>query len=149
MRFSQPSDRLTVRVGEAVKFVFFFTDLPLNPLDAIHRASVPRDLRDQRLVADLHEGFVDFVTKPVVAAEAEQLLIRIIRRGTVVVIRGGVNFTLVYHSSLVHTPPYYRVHSHPNPDPLGFGDALSVGSGDTEGDVVLPAIADKAVGSGG
>jgi hypothetical protein len=105
--------------------------------------------RYQRLVANLHEGFVDFVTKPVVAAESEQLLVRIIRRGTVIVIGGSVDFTLVDHSSLVHAPPYHGVHSHPNLNPLGCGNAPSVGSGDMERDVVLSVIADEAVGSGG
>jgi hypothetical protein len=52
------------------------------------------------------------------------------------VIRGGVDITLVDHSPFVHAPPHYGVQPHANLDPLGCGDPSSVGSGNSEGDVV-------------
>jgi hypothetical protein len=66
-----------------------------------------------------------------------------------VVIGSGVDVTLVYYSSFVHASPHHRIHSHTNLDPLGCGNTLSIGGRDTEGDVVLSAVADEAVGSGG
>jgi hypothetical protein len=149
MRFGQSPDRLTICVGKAVKLVLLFADLPLNPLDAVHHAPVPRDFCDQRLIADLYEGLVDLVSEAVVAAEVEQLLVCIIRSRAVVVIGSGMDITLVHHSSLVHAPPHYRIHSHTNLDPLGCGDASPVGGWDTERDVVLSAVADETIGSGG
>jgi hypothetical protein len=44
MRSSQPSDRLTICIGETVKLVLFVADFLLN---GVHRTSVPRDLRGQ------------------------------------------------------------------------------------------------------
>jgi hypothetical protein len=149
MRFGQSSDRLTIHVGEAVKLILLLADLPLNPLDAVHHTSVPHDFRDQRLIANLYKGLVNFVMEVVVAAEAEQLLVRIIRGRAVVVIRSGVDVTLVHHSSLVHASPHHGIHAHTNLDPLGCGDTSSIGGWDTERDVVLSAVADEAVWSGG
>jgi hypothetical protein len=149
MRSCQPSDRLTICIGETVKLVLFVVDFLLNPLNAVHRASVPRDLCGQRLIANLYEGFVNFVTEAVVAADVEQLLVGVIRGRAVVVVRGGVDITLIYNSPFIHAAPRRGVHSHAHLDPLGCGDSLPVSSGDAERDVVLPAVADEAVGSGG
>jgi hypothetical protein len=97
----------------------------------------------------LFEGFIDLVTKSVVTAEAEQLLIGVIRCGAVVVIGSSMDITLVCNSSFVHAAPCHWVHSHADLDPLGWGDTSSISGRDAERDIVLSAIADKAIGSGG
>jgi hypothetical protein len=53
MRYSQPSDRLTVRIGQAIQFVLLLPDLLLNPLYTIHHGTVSRDFGHQQLVTDL------------------------------------------------------------------------------------------------
>jgi hypothetical protein len=97
----------------------------------------------------LYEGLVNFMAEVIVAAEAEQLLIGVIRCRTVVVIRGGMDITLVDDSPSVHATPYHRIHSHTDLDPLGCGDSSSVSSGDAKRDIVLSVVTDEAVGSGG
>jgi hypothetical protein len=145
----QSPDQLTICVGEAVKLVLLLADLLLNPLDAVHRASILCDFRDQRLIANLYEGLIGLVSEAVVAVEAEQLLICIIRCGAMITNGGCMNITLVDDSPFIHAPPCHRVHSHANFDPLGCGDASSASDRDVERDVVLSAVTDEAVGSGG
>jgi hypothetical protein len=149
MRLCQPSDRLMVSIGETIQLVFFFADLPLNPLDAVHCASEVSDLGDQRLVAYLLEGFIDFMMESVVAAEAEQLFVGVIRRRAVIVVRSFVDITLVDDSPFVHATPHRRVHSHADFDPFGWGDASSVSGGNTEGYIVRSSVAYEAFRSGG
>jgi hypothetical protein len=136
-------------IGEAVQLVFLVADFLLNLLDAIHCSSESGHLSTQRLVANLFESLVNFVAKSVVAAESEQLLVGVIRRRAVVMIRGCVDITLVYNPSFIHAPPHRGVYSHAYFDPLGWGDAMSIGGRYAEWDVVGPPVAYEAVGSGG
>jgi hypothetical protein len=103
--FGQSSDQLTVGVHEAIQLVLLVSNLFLDSLHAVHRPVIPRDLRVERLVADLLKSLVNLVTKPVVAAEAEQLLVGVIGRGATIADGSGVNITLVHDSSFVHAPP--------------------------------------------
>jgi hypothetical protein len=90
MCLSQPPDRLTISIGKAIQLILLLVDFLLDPLHAVHRVSVPSDFCGQRLVADLYEGFVDLLTEAVVAADVEQLLVGVIRRGTMVAVRGCI-----------------------------------------------------------
>jgi hypothetical protein len=96
-----------------------------------------------------YEGLVNLMAEVIVAADAEQLLVGVIRCGAMVMVRSGVDITLVYNSPFVHAAPCHGIHSHVYLDPLGHGDALSVSGRDAERDVVLSAVADEAVWSGG
>jgi hypothetical protein len=100
MSLSQPSNRLTISVGQAVQLIFFIVDLLLDPLHAVHRPPVPCDPRTERLIAYLLEGFVDLVTQSVVAAETEQLLVGVVRRRAVIM-RSGAAWTSPWYT----TPP--------------------------------------------
>jgi hypothetical protein len=97
----------------------------------------------------LYEGLVNLMTEVVVAADAEQLLVGVIRGRAVVMVRGGVDITLIYNSPFIHAAPRRGVHSHAHLDPLGSGDSSSVSSGDAERDVVLSVVTDETVRSGG
>jgi hypothetical protein len=89
------------------------------------------------------------MTEVVVAADAEQLLVGVIRSGAMVAIRSCVDITLVHDSAFIRTPPYGGIHSHAHSNPLGWGNTVSISRGDAEGDVVLSAVANEAIGSGG
>jgi hypothetical protein len=97
----------------------------------------------------LFEGFVDLMTKSVVTAEVEQLLVVVVRHRAVIAIGSCMDITLVHDSPFIHATPRCRVHSHMDLDPLGWGNALPIGDGDTEGNVILPSVVYEAVGSGG
>jgi hypothetical protein len=149
MSLGQLPDRLAVSVREAVQLVLLVSNLFLDSLYSVHRPTVPHDLRVERLIANLFEGFVDLVTKSVVAAEAEQLLVGVNRCQAMLAIGSGVDITLVNDSPFVHAAPRRRIYSHTDLDPLGWGDASPISGGDMERDVVLPSVVYKAIGSGG
>jgi hypothetical protein len=138
-----------ISVGEAVQLILLLTDFFLDLLDAIHHIPESSYFCGQQLVADLHQGLVDFMTEAVVAANMEQLLVGVIRHRTMVVVRSCVDVTLVHDSPLVHTSPHRGIHAHVQSDPLGWGDAMSIDCGNVEWDVVESAVADKAFWSGG
>jgi hypothetical protein len=149
MSLGQPPDGLAVSVHEAVQLVLLVPNLFLDLLYSVHHPTVPHDLRVEQLVSDLLEGFVDLMTKSVVAAEVEQLLIGVIRCRAMLAIGSGVDITLVNDSPFVHATPRCGIYSHTDLDPLGWGDASPVCGGDMERDVVLPSVAYEAMGSGG
>jgi hypothetical protein len=99
-----------ISVCEAVQLVLLVSNLLLDPLHAVHRSVIPRDLCT---VSDLSpicsESLVDLVTKPVVAVEAEQLLIGVIRCGAEVT--NGSACTSPWYT----TPPLYM-----HPHAVGF-----------------------------
>jgi hypothetical protein len=149
MSFGHPPNRLMVSVGKAVQLIFFVSDLLLYLLHAIHRPPEPCNLRTERLVTYLLEGFIDLVTKSVVTAEAEQLLVVVVRHRAVVTIGSCVDVTLVYDSPFVHATPRHRVHSHTDLDPLSWGDTSSISGEIPEGEVIRSLVVYETVGSGG
>jgi hypothetical protein len=146
---SQPPDRLTISIGEAIQLVLLFVDFFLDPLHTIHHVSVSSDFCSQQLIADLHKGLVYFLMEAVVAVDTEQLLVGVVRRGTMVAVRSCVDITLIYDSPFVRAPPYRGIHPHAQSNPFGWCNTSSIGCGNAEWDVVESAVADEALGSGG
>jgi hypothetical protein len=89
------------------------------------------------------------MTKTIVATDAEQLLVGVIRGRTMIAIRGGVDITLVHDSPFVHTSPCDGVYSHANSNPFGRGSSSPTSNGDSKRDVVGSTVAYEAVRSGG
>jgi hypothetical protein len=85
----------------------------------------------------------------VITVEVPQLLMGVIRGGALVMTGCCMDFTLVYHSTFIHTSHDHQVYPHLYSYILGRCYSLSICGGDAERDIVVSYVVFKTIRSQG
>ena len=92
LRSLETADALLIVVSDTIELFLPLSNLPLKTLECVHRTSVQRYLREERLVANAFECLVYLVTLRIIAKEVAALFVFVLRYLAVIEVRGSVDF---------------------------------------------------------